>query len=252
MNLRRCFPFHQLLFLPAILSILVIEARAEEKVTYKDGRTQIVNIAGVSGPNLQIKLAAGTISIPLATVAQVEMAPPADFKAGMASYEAKAYAKALASISVVVSKYKGLPVNWAQQAMLTVGDIYVALNDLPKAEAAYNEFQKSYAGQGLSQAATGMARIAISKKDFASAKARLEPIVERALKEKTVPKDSAETYSQAFYLLGQIKESEGDFSGALEDYLRTVTLFHHDRIAASAAQERADALRKEHSGIAVP
>ena len=50
----------------------------------------------------------------------------------------------------------------------------------------------------------------------------------------------------AFLILGQVKESEGNAPGALEDYLRTVTIFHHDPAAVSAAQERADALRKDH------
>ena len=44
------------------------------------------------------------------------------------------------------------------------------------------------------------------------------------------------------YALGEIKENEGDLSGALADYLRTVAVFYHDSSAVSAAQERANAL----------
>jgi len=55
------------------------------------------------------------------------------------------------------------------------------------------------------------------------------------------------SYSQTFYLLGQIAESQQDFPAALEDYLRTVTLFPADRLAVAHSKERADALRKEHS-----
>jgi hypothetical protein len=39
--------------------------------------------------------------------------------------------------------------------------------------------------------------------------------------------------------------------GALEDYLRTVTLFYHDPSAVAAAQTRADAIRREQK-VAVP
>jgi hypothetical protein len=39
--------------------------------------------------------------------------------------------------------------------------------------------------------------------------------------------------------------------GALEDYLRTVTIFHHDPASVAAAQERADALRKDRN-VVVP
>ena len=52
--------------------------------------------------------------------------------------------------------------------------------------------------------------------------------------------------------MGEIKENEGNLPGALEDYLRTVTLFYYDRVAVAAAQERADALRAAHPEVAVP
>ena len=66
-----------------------------------------------------------------------------------------------------------------------LGDLYVALNEVPKAEVAYKEFQRLYPGGGSLQADVGMARIAASKKDFATARQKLEPItVAQALKEK--------------------------------------------------------------------
>ena len=133
-----------------------------------------------------------------------------------------------------------------------LGDIYLAMNRIPDAEAAYNDFQKAYAGKSSLQSDVGIARIAVAKKDFPSAKAKLQPIAEAALKLKNIPRTDALAYGQAFYLLGQIKESENDYLGALEDYLRTVTLFPNDRIAAAGAQEKADALRKSHSALVVP
>ena len=96
-----------------------------------------------------------------------------------------------------------------------------------------------------------MARIAISKKDYDAAKQKLEPITAQALKEKVPAPAVAPAYSQAFFLLGEVQEAQQDYSAALENYLRTVTVFYHDRTAASSAQERADALRKDH-GVTVP
>jgi len=49
-----------------------------------------------------------------------------------------------------------------------------------------------------------------------------------------------------------VKEAEGNLPGALEDYLRTVTFFYHDRTAVATAQERADALRAAHKEVTVP
>jgi hypothetical protein len=98
----------------------------------------------------------------------------------------------------------------------------------------------------------GLSRLAVAKKDYATAKQKLEPITDAALKEKIVAPANALAYSQAFLVSGQVKEAEGNLAGALEDYLRTVTLFYHDRTAVASAQERADTLRKAHKEITVP
>ncbi|MEA3189379.1 MAG: hypothetical protein QOD99_3209 [Chthoniobacter sp.] len=226
-------------------------APAQETITTRDGKTQEAKILSVSPAGVKIQMAAGSMSIPLANIASVKMAPPPEFAAGMTAYEAHDFQKALSNIKSVVDKYKGLPADWAQQASGMLGDIYVALNKLPEAEAAYSESQKLNPGGGSVQAEIGLARIAVSKKDLAGAKQKIAPIVAKALQEKSVPKNLAAAYSQAFYVSGQVKEASGDFTGALEDYLRTVTLFPADRLAVNAAQERADAMRKEH-GVAVP
>ncbi len=249
MNLRRWFPLQQLLFAAALFCGFV--AFAQDTITTRDGKTTQTKILGVTGSSVQVQVGGGSIGVPLASVVSVTMAAPSDFAAGVTAYEGKDYPKALASLKNVTDKYKGLPVDWAQQSTVMLGDIYVAMNRFADAEAAYRDYQKYYPGAGSTQADVGMARIAISKKDYATAKQKLEPILAQALKEKAVAKNIGPVYSNAFYLSGQIKEAGGDYTGALEDYLRTVTLFYHDRVAVNAAQERADAVRKEH-GVAVP
>lgn len=209
-----------------------------------------MKVIGVSGPNLQVQIGAGMLGIPLASVKDVQMNPPPDLAAAQRAYLAKDLPKALTLVKNVTDKYAGLPADWARQATGMLGDVYVATNDLARAEAAYKEFQKLYPGS--TQGDVGMARIAISKKDFAGAKKKLEPIAEAALKEKIISSANGFSYSNAFLALGEIKESEGDLTGALGDYLRTVTLFYHDPTAVSVAQEKADALRSENPKIAVP
>ena len=258
MKLRSSFSSHQLVFVLSLSLLLAAVATAQDKITTKDGRIQDVKILGVSGANVQaeMKMGAGTgmMGIPLANIAPngISMAPPAPVIAAVAAYNAKDYAKAVGLLKPVVDKFKGLPVVWAQQATGLLGDVYVALNKLPEAEAAYNDFQKIYGGQGSAQTDVGLARVAFSKKDYAAAKAKLEPIRDRALAEKFPAAGMAQAYSQTFYLLGQINEAEQQYADALENYLRTVTLFFHDQTSASAAKVRADALRQEHTGITVP
>ena len=252
MKLRRCLASHQLLFLIVCSLSAAATLHSQDSITTLDGKTQVAKIVGSNGTAVQVQVAAGVVGIPLSSIKQIVMPPPAEYTLALAAYDEKDYGKALASMTQVTSKYKGLPTEWAQQAALKLGDIYVAQNDLAKAEAAYKDFQKLYKGQGALQVDVCEARIAVSKKDYTAAKEKLEPLAEAALKVKSVPKADASSYSQVFYLLGQIKEDEGDLQGALQDYLRTVTLFYQDRLAADAAQEKADALRKAHSDLAAP
>lgn len=253
MKLRRSFSPHQLFFAVALgWSLALPGAMAQDRITTKDGRTQEVKIVGVSGSNIQIQVGAGSIGVPMRNIASITMAAPPEFAQAEKAYDAKDYKKALTATKALVDKFKGLPVDWAREATGRLGDIYVALDQLPEAEKAYLDFQKIYGGQGGSpQSEVGLARIALSKKDYAQAKSKLEPVTTKALSEKQPPANLTTTYSQAFYLLGQVNEAENDYPAALENYLRTVTLFYHDNTAAAAAQQRADALREAH-GTKVP
>lgn len=226
---------------------------AQDRLFTKDGKVQNTKILGVTGASVQIQVAnGGSIGIPLAMIAKVEKEAPAEFTAAQKDYESGAYAKALPAIKGVADKFKGLPLDWAQKATSQVGDICVALGKLPEAEAAYADFKKYYPGSGSDQTEVGMARIAVAREHYSEAKAKLEPIAEKALKEKSATPAMAPVYSQTFLLLGQIAEAEKQFPIALENYLRTVTLFPQDHSAAATAQEKADALRKNNPALAVP
>ncbi|MGB8166307.1 MAG: hypothetical protein WCF18_02380 [Chthoniobacteraceae bacterium] len=213
-------------------------------------------VVGASASGVQIKIGAQMITLAPGMFESFQMPPPPEYGNGYQAYTAGELPKALALIKSVTDRFKGLPTDWAQYATGMLGDIYVATGEYDKAEAAYNDFKKLYQAAGGSSPTSevGLARIAVAKKDLAGAKARLEPIITAALAEKTVPPAKQLAYSQAFLVSGQLKEEEGNLQGALEDYLRTVTLFYHDPSAVTAAQQKADALRsrdKDHP-VTVP
>ena len=257
MNLPAPSKASQFLFAVVGMLLLVrgsIEAQQSAAASYlklRGGQPVPGVILGVSGNGVQFQTQAGTITYPLANVESVQMNPPPEVAAARQAFESKDYPKALTSARAVANKYKGLPVEWAQSMLALTGDLYVMTDDIPKAEAVYAEFEKLYPGGGGLQAKVGQARVAAARKEFGAAKEKLTPIIDQALKEKNVPFANRNAYSSAFYVMGMVRESEKDYAGALEDYLRTVTVFYHDPTAVAAAQERADALRKEHK-VTVP
>lgn len=230
----------------AIVAILVFAASAHAQHSLKmrnNPQVMTGTILGSDGKVVQFQTQAGTIGYPLANVESVTMPPPAELAAAQQAFQAKDFEKALQSAKAVADKFRALPTEWARLAASMVASIYGNLGQTEKAEAAWNDFEKAYPGAGGLQARVGRAQIAAAKKDFLSAKDTLTPIVEEALKQKNVPRENAFAYSQAFYVMGQVNENEGKLSDALENYLRTVTIFFHDPSARAAAQDRADALR---------
>lgn len=249
MKLRRCFPPHQLLFLG--LLVFTSLAVAQDQIVTKDGNTQNVKIVGFTGTAVQIQVDAGSVGVPLANISEIRMPAPAEYTAAVAAYEKGDLDAALTAAQAVVKRYKGLPTDWAREAMGMIGDIYAAQEKATEAEAAFKAYAAAYPGENSAQVDIAAARSLLLKKDFAGAIQKLEPVAEAALKEKQVAARTAAAYSSAFALLGQAKEGAGDLQGALQEYLRAVTIFPQDRSAVATAQQRADALRKEH-GVAVP
>ena len=230
------------------------EARAQGQtavVKPKTGAAQQGVITGVTASGVAIQLGAGgSITVPLNQIESVQMAPPPEYGLAQQAIAQKDAPKAAALIGAVAVKYKGLPIDWAQQATALAGFLALQNGDMARAVSAFNDFNKFY--PAAVEGKIGSAAIAASKKDFATAKGLIAPIVEEALKQKDVPVASRFAYSRALYISGQVKESENDLPGALEDYLRTTTIFYHDAAAVAAAQGRADELRKNKNKVAVP
>lgn len=259
--MKLVFPFRpqQLLFVPftALFLLLATEARAQVDAVIvmkptaqaPQGTTMQTKVSGVTGTSLMVREQFGERGISLATIQSVQMAAPPEVAVAQQAFEAKDLSRAMASAQAVVMKWRGLPTPWAINSSALIGDIYLAQNDVAKAEAAYGEFAKQYPGHG--GADLGRARVAVAKKDFESAKRVVEPLTAKALQDKNPSPQLSQIYGQAYLVLGQIKEGDGNYAGALEDYLRTVTLFYLDRTIVAQAQEKADALRKAH-GTFVP
>jgi len=261
MKLRAPLTSQQLLFaacraflLVLAAPVLVPAARAQDVIITTDNQQRNVKVIGVSpsGQTLDFQIGQGQLGLPLGNVKEVRMAPPPEYNQAIAAYQAKDFVKSLGFVKGVVARFKGMPSPWAQQMVAMLGDLYIVTNDIPKAEVAYADFKRLYPNGGSLQSEVGLSRLAVAKQDYETARQKIEPITEAALKEKAVNPANAIAYSQAFLVSGEVKEAAGNLPGALEDYLRTVTLFYHDRIAVSTAQERADALRAAHPGVTVP
>ena len=237
----------------------VAAVRAQDRLDFKNSPPQVGRIVGMNNGNVTIEVTmangSGQMSYNLALISRVSMPPPAAFQAGLAAFQAGNWDKALADLKPLADQFRGLPTDWAQQTAGLLGDLYVEKKDFAKAEAAYNDYRRCYpeAPGGALRVSVGQARIAYARNNAAQARQQLQGIAQAALKNPAlVTKAEGAAYGQAFYLLGQMQEQAHGYPEALEDYLRTVTLFYQDSAVALRAQQSADTLRATHKGLVAP
>ena len=230
----------------ALIALFAIAAplHAQDVVVQKDNQRREGEVLGVADGKLKIRIGPAETSLPMDQVASVSKAAPKAYDDALNAWQDGNANKALGLLKPIVETFRGLPTDWAERASAMLGDLYLALDQLPAAEAAFSDFTSAYPNaKSLSE--IGLARLAVSHKDFAGAKTRLAPIVAEAESVVVAGGGKGATYGQAFYLMGLIHENEGAYPEALHDYLSAVTLFRDDKAVVAKAQERADFLVKE-------
>ncbi|MFQ3578153.1 MAG: tetratricopeptide repeat protein [Verrucomicrobiia bacterium] len=222
---------------------------AQDKIISRTGTETTGEILGVSGPNVQIRLAAGTVGVRIDTIARVEKEPPKELVKAMSQLEQGEAAAALPELRKAVETFRGLPTDWARAASSALGAALVAENRLDEAEKAFEAFRAAYPGEdGSLEARMGLARIAVERGNAAEARGQLEPLAKEALARFDFSPAQARNYATVFFLLGRIEEAAGNKSEALQNYLRTTTLFPNDPLVVAEATRRVAELE----GIVVP
>jgi TolA-binding protein len=231
-------------FLLAALLFALPSAVAQNKVTSKDGMAREGLITGVRGGAVRIKVGPAETAIPLANIQSVSMPAPAEYTAAVEAWQKGDAASALPKLETLAANFEGLPVDWAERACSLLPEVYLSEGRADDAEKAFANFQKLYPGSASSSDLL-LARLAISKDDFSTARGKLEPIVAEARQTLLPAGPKAAAMSQALFLMGQVHEKAGEKPEALESYLLVTTLFKSDPASASRAAERAQALSEE-------
>ena len=225
-------------------------ACAQDALVLTNGQRREVQVIGVTGDRLVFKSGPAETSLPLAQIEAVKMAAPKNFEQVLEMRKGPDAAKALPILKTLVEKFRGLPSPWAERASAMLGDAMLDAGDVAGAEAAFTAFQSAYP-KAQSLADLGLARLALEKKDYATAGAKAAPMVEAARQTLFAgPRKSAE-YGQACFIMGAVLEEQGKLPEALETYLLATTVFYEDQTVAAKARARADALASE-KNVSVP
>jgi TolA-binding protein len=230
--------------LAAAVLALPCASMAQDLVTLKDGQRREGTITGVRGGLVRIKVGPAETALPLANIQTVTMAEPAEYNAAVEAWQKGDAATALPALEKLAATFEGLPVGWAERACSLLPEVYLSEGRTEDAEKAFAKFQQLYPTSGSSSDLL-LARMAISKNDFSTARGKLEPIVAEARQTLLPAGPKAAAMSQALYLMGQVQENAGLKSEALENYLLVTTLFKNDPASVARAADRARVLEEE-------
>lgn len=260
MNASPSHPFSSRLLPTCLLAAIALAAGllpclAQDSVTLKNGQRREGKITGVNGPNIRLAISAAgagrvETSVPLSEVQSVSMEPPADWGKALGAWEKGQAAETAKILTPLVDTFLGVPTPWVKQAAVVLVDAKLETGDDKGAEAILTNFTRAYPD---ADELTPLlrAKLAIKRNNFLGAKPLLAPLVEKGSQTKLADTSQSVTYGQAFYLMGLINEQEGKLSEALQDYLRTVTLFFEDPATTAKARERAEFLIQE-KNVVVP
>jgi tetratricopeptide (TPR) repeat protein len=225
----------------AILGPIAPTLSAQDTLVLANGQRRDGQILGVADGKVRFKSGPAEASLPLEQVVSARMEAPAAFQKALDALQAGDVKAALATLGPLVQSFRGLPAPWIERASAMLGGVLLDNGDTAAAEAAFSAFQKAYP-KATGLADLGLARLAVEKKDFDGAAARIEPIVAKARKTLLAESVTSAEYGQALYLMGNILEERGLYSEALDSYLLASTVFFEDASIAAKAQTRAEAL----------
>lgn len=234
----------RVLLAAAIGAAFLADLSAQDSITTKDGQIREGAITGVRAAAVRIKIGPAETSVPLANIRAISMAEPADYTAAIDAWQKGDAASALAKLEKLTATYEGLPVPWAERACSLLPEVYLSEGRTADAEKAFAKFQQLYPASGSSSDLL-LARMAISKNDYDSARAKLEPLVASARQTLLPAGPESASMSQALFLMGQVHENSGNKPEALESYLLVTTLFKNDPASVARAAERAQVLSGE-------
>ncbi len=241
--------FWQLVSLSCLLITSLPTAWAQDELVLENGQRRQGEVVGVSGGNVTLKVGPVQSTVPLAQVKSARVALPAELTAAESARASGNTAQALAGLRNVVTRYGGLPIDWVERAYVMLGESQIELGQTEEAGKTFSDFTRLYPDAG-GLAAVSMASLDVSKGDFAAAESKLTPLISEAAKVQLAEPAQSAAYGRAFLLMGRVREEDGDFPEALQNYLRTVTVFYADATAVAEARRRAEALINEKNVIA--
>jgi tetratricopeptide (TPR) repeat protein len=184
---------------------------------------QVVKVVGNS---VQIKVGENEFTTLLSDIVRVEIPKPEALEKSLTAFRAGKNQDALAGYKGLVERYGGLPLPWAEEAIIKLGDVQVVLKDYIGAKRTFDSFKVLYPKSPyVAVLDAKQARILFEQKQPDQARTLIQGVLEPLLKREYLSESQEAGVAEGLILLGDCQAAAGNTDDALDSYLKVVTLF---------------------------
>lgn len=207
------------------------------------GITHTGQIVRADSAGIAIKVGENEFTVPRASLLRADVAKPDGLDKSLAAQRAGKFQDALAGFKAIVDRYAGLPLPWAEDCILRLGEVQISLKDYNGAKKTFDSFKVFYPKSGsLAVLDAKYARILVEQNQPDKAMPMIQGILEPLLKREFLTDEQEAGVAQGLVLLGDCQVAAGKTDDALDNYLKVVTLFDVDSDRTTEAKYKAGKL----------
>jgi len=183
----------------------------------------------VEGGSVFIKMPQGEFAVPIRDLVRLDVPPPAAYEKGIAALKSGNTKEAITLLKPLADRFAGLPIAWAMDSLMQLGEAYLEQKDVSAAQAAFDTLKKFYPNTPQAQAVdVKNARVLYALQKFDDAIKAIKVYLDPQLKKDFLPADQEVPVSEALVLMGDCLAAKGQLNEAMDNYLKVVTLYDYD------------------------
>ena len=232
-------------------SLLILAASFAIPAAYSDILvTQSIIHTGqvlkVTGTGVAIKVGENEFTVALAALVRVEILKPDAVEKSLTAFRAGKYPEALAGFKSIAERYAGIPLPWAEESLLRLGDTQVALKDYAGARKTF-DLVKTYYPSKAAVLEARSARILFEQGQADKALQTMQAVLDPLLKRDYLTEEQEIAVADGLVLMGDCRVAAGKRDEALDDYLKVIALFDVDPDRTIEAKYKAAKLLEQGS-----
>ena len=197
-------------------------------------------VVRVEGTTIFIKQEQGEFGVAIRDMLRADVKRPVAYEAGVAALKSGKAPEAIQSLKPVADKFAGLPVPWALDAMLQLGDAHLQMQDAAAAQAVFERVKKAYPNYPAALAAdVKIASVLFTQKKYDDTLAAVRAYLDPQLKKDFLTPVEETAVAQALVLMGDCLLLKDKQYEALDCYLKVLTLYDYDDAREGEARFKA-------------